>query len=721
MPTTTVTIDGTSYNASQRAAIGLHLNEMVPFALYGGHESFTFSEVGAVALPRFARGKVVSVSIDGTTYFVGKIVDIQWQFDETGWTIGYSCFGLRYVCDRLVPVTATDGTGSAYYNRSPDDQDYVSSDAGLSVGTIFQRILTVSTTATALNALGVGQYTTLTPPTLPSTTLTDLGNLTVVPPTTVVLSGQNLFNQMEALLARYHPKYALHIQPDGLIRFRNVKGFTGRTLTLGTDPVQMPNVRSTIEDCYSRIVIRGGSDVEPYVASTLDGTAVAAWSGTDQTNWKLTDFTAPGDAISAGTVSSLTSTGCNVTSSSSTQTWASNFWSGRQAWIQLYNDSGTGIAVSETRPISANGALTAGGSASVSWSSSWPLDNSGYTRYRIIGTAGTKNDVGRLFYLRQISGNLTGVNSWVGSHLVKRFPLPFAWANNTKVSVVYGASGVIVWSSTGSPSYLEIPATLEVVPTLGAVRFTEPVVLPFGNRANLTSTGWPSTNADGLPVDVKFVVPYSRGALTAVKPASGYEGTLYTGDSIGETAYYDMDGWIYKGDKAAMETLAQEHLDSIKDVVFEGSITHLGIPSSWDSLLPGNKLNIALASGTSPWSSMDAPITSVTLHWDSLGRTGVKHIVTLQFSSRQRPFSADDLYTHPAFGRGVFGADNFDQANAAMAYGFNAPSMNGDVSGGWINPAGGFGSETAGRQNQYDGIIDPGSGRTDPGFGWRMP
>lgn len=690
IPSSTLTIDGVAYLLADRADAGVHLNELNAYSLFGGYASLSFSEIGAKPEPQFAKGVTVELTIDSTLYFSGIIVDHQWEPTEQGWTIGYTAQCLKYRADRLVPVTATDGTGSAYYNRAPDDQDYIASEAGLTIAQILTRILTVQDTANRLDAIGVGNYTSLSPPTLPSATTSDLSALTIVPPQTVIFSGRGLFNQIEAFLARWMPKYSLYIHPDGTIRFLNVTAFTEETFELGTDPVLLPSIRSTIDGCYSRVVIRGGPEVEPYVASTLDGTAVAAWTSTEQSNWRLTDYLEPKDATSSGSVSGLTSTGCTVDPSDNAVSWALNFWQTREGWIYLYNDSVNGVTVSETRPITSCSALSAGGTATVGWSSSWPLANTGYTRYRIVGRAGSLVDVGRLFYIREPFGDKLGIDTWVGSHLMRRFPLPVTWANNGRTQPTLYATGVICWSTSGNAPFTEIPATVEVVPSLGAVRFTEPVVLPFGNRANLISSGWPAGASTGLPGDVKFIVPYSRGALTAIKPSSGYEGTLYTVDGLEDTDYLDLDSWIYKGDVSSMEALAQQHLDTMKDTVFEGTVTHLGIPTAFDALLPGIKINIDVVNATSPWAAMKAPVLGATLRWDTVGRTGIQHAVTLRFSSRQRPFTADDLYQHPAFaGTSAFGGSDFALSDAALLFGsFDANMVNLYHPRGKLNAAG---------------------------------
>jgi len=223
------------------------------------------------------------------------------------------------------------------------------------------------------------------------------------------------------------------------------------------------------------------------------------------------------------------------------------------------------------------------------------------------------------------------------------------WANNGKSFNTLTSVGVVMWSRTGDPPYIEMPVTLEVVPSIGGVRFTEPVFAPIANPPLTLSSGYPEDYPDGLPVDVKVMVPYHRGAMTASAPSSGHEGTAHDLYGLERTKTVHVASWLHRGDQADMEALARQYLDVMKDEVIEGSITYLGWPS-FNPLDMGYVLNIAIQGAAGPLDGIDLPVRSVTVTWPNDGPVATK--VAFKFSNRKRPFEADDLYMHPAFAVG---------------------------------------------------------------------
>jgi hypothetical protein len=684
---TVLTIGGTAYDATARIAARLHLDALT--RTLQGYDELAFSVQGGSPAPTWPLGTAVSATVDigsgPVLKFKGEITDRSWGGGPHGWALGYTCQGLKYQTDR-VAITAPDLTGNYVLNRSPDDPYYATADAGLTLGTIFRRVLEIPATATALAGIGIA-YASLTPPTLHATTLADFALLTVVPPQPVHCGGESVFNQMDQILGRWMPKYVLEVPPSGIVRCKDTTDpavFVPRTLTLpstsglGDPGVCWPRIRSSTARCATRLIVRGGPIAAVQLLSTADGTLAKAWSGADETAWRLYDFEQPKDAKDAGNITSHTSTSALIVSSDAAKTSAINDWSNRQGIIYLTNPVANGIAVTEFRRVTSNTAQAGGGSFTVSWDASQPLDSTGYTKWRMVGTGGGKVDVGRLFNVREATGPQLGLNTYVGAHLIVRSPVPLPWANNSKsVSVFYATALVISGTVT-----TETPLGVEALPGSGQYRLVQPDCTATGSRADLEANGYPTTTAKGKPTDVQILAIYARGINQAVVPpdVSGvpqYQGTAYTVDGLQVTRTIDVPAYVDQWDAVGMSALGQQHLDSIKDTVYEGS-GDLIVEPTWDVLEFNYALNYAIAGTTSPWSAINAPVRSVTVGWP--GASGSRHRVSFGFTTQRRPFSGDDLYLHPSF----TGASIIGQMQGLGLEGVAGQS----ISGGFAMPVG---------------------------------
>jgi hypothetical protein len=656
-PVSVLTVAGTSYTAAQRSAAHLSLSELSR-DLDGGYDALAFAELSLSPTPAFRNSQAASLTVDigsgAVIYFAGRITDVQSRQGRAGWIHGYTCAGLKFLADRA-PVTAVDGTGTQVYNRRPEDPYYLASDAGLATGTIISRILTLPAVAQALNAVGVGNYTGLpSAPVLDAATVADLALLTVVPPEPVILQGEALFNTLEQMLARWMPTWTLEIQPDGVIRAKDTTDtttFVPRTVTVGSDPATWPTVRRSTHNCATRLVLRGGPEVEAAMLSQVDGTLAEVFTGTDKTSWNLTYFTSPKGATDYGTVTATTSTSATLRSHDATLTWATNFWANNNGHLTLINPVASGISESEARLVTANVALTAGSTASASWDPSWPISASGYTLYRLAGSAGGLVDTWRTYQPREPNTGAVGLSTYIGAHLVSYSPKEVRWGNNTRTLGTHVPVMTVV-SGTG----LALPIGVEPVPSAGMFRATQPTVTVYG-KASFLNTGSPTTTADGKPADVQVLALYSRGALSVTVPpdVSGvpqYEGTAYTEDGLEVTKYLDYPDWMWAADTGSMTTLAQQHLDAMKDAEVDIALdwymgANLTMPA-WDFLAFGYSLNVDIDGATSPWSALNAPVRSIRLRWAS-GAEGKTHALTIAGSTRRKPFSGDSLYLHPQY------------------------------------------------------------------------
>ena len=691
-----LTIGGTSYSAAQRAAARIKLDPLT-LNLNGAYDLLTFHEDHVFPTPTFNEWSPVSLAVDigdgngSVLRFSGAIGDTQSGPSRLGWTHGYTVYGLRFLCDKLVPFTAYDGTGSYVWNRPPSDNFYyVQTDSGLSLGTIFTRVLTVTTTATTLYGLGVGGYTSLLPPTLPAATVADLALLTVVPAQPLMFQGNNLLGQMEQHLARWCPQFVLNLLPTGVLRFKDTTStttFAPKTITLpsgfatGGDPIhQLPRVRRSSQGCATRLVMRGGPEVEAAMLSLVDGTLAEAFTTTDKSNWNLTYFTAPNGASDYGTITAVTSTSATIQSHSSTFTFATNFWSSRESSIFLINPLATGITETEYRIPTSNTAMTAGSTAVVTWDASWPISAPTYTQYRIVARAGSLIDCWRLYEAREPATGNTGINTWIGAHLVKYSTLPVAWANSARSFNGHTAQANVVDGRGDS-----IPWPFETVPSLGGFRFTQPTVCAFG-QTSILNTRSPLTVSEGIPSDVQILALYSRGALSVTVPPDVGGVPQYSGTAapyMHVTEYIDVTSWIATTDTSSMTALAQQHLNVKQNLEYEfpvsWDIDSTGRVPAWNFLDFSFSVNLAIAGGTSPWSAINAVPRAITLDWNSTGAEfpGVQR-VTFHCSTKRRPFVGDDLYLHPMFA-GATGVGGLKGGLDMTGLGATLPSYDGPV------------------------------------------
>ena len=602
---------------------------------YDSDSFVEFREEGAGAgwVPSFHAGQEVTLTVGGTLEFTGDIVSVAApQFTDVGWTIGYRALGYKHRLNQF-PYTAADGTGSAVYNLDAADDDWIPSNSGLTVGDILDLVLTDS--ASALSACGVSTD---------ATTASQLAALTLVPADPVVVSGR-LGQAIDSVLRAWAKNVVFMLTPAGKVRFLDTTAGTPVTVTEMTDPSMPFRFGYSVEDCATRVVVRGKADVAPFYASVSQGTLVPAWTSPQQSAWRLADYESPRDATDSGTVTTVV--GANVVRVSSTdaaKTWASNFWSGRQAWVHLFKSAGSGLTFTESRPVTACTSLSAGGTSDLTLG--YDLDNAGasaYDSYRLVGTAGAlgsggyeRVDVGRLY-------DVVTPGNYVEAHLVKRFPTDVAFMG------YYGDSTVltrypkaVVVSASGST----FPASFKIVPSTGQIRFDEPVTKPFNSRTNLVAGG----SAVTYPSDVWALLAYSRGALTTVYPPDSggspvYSGTAYSLFGLQRTAYVEVESWVYKGDAAKLNQYAEMLHTATKDVVWEGTLPVLGYFSAFKDY--GTSLNLAGTGYSTGQESLAVPVRGFTVRTVSDGAGGVLMKTFVRCSSRRNPATGDRQYLHP--------------------------------------------------------------------------
>ena len=542
------------------------------------------------------------------------------------------------------------------------------------MGDVIQALLCQVDNAAALNAAGVGAYASMGPPTLPAATLADLALLTVVSPEPVQLRGESILNTLEQFLLKWHPQYCLYVLPDGTIRVRSIFALTPEAVALpavdgtGAD-VDWPGLSVDLSGCYTAWQIQG-LDIQSATLSTAQGTLwgkgagpsgspKSGWTAAQEAAWTILDFLQPKGASDDGALSSVTSTSASVHSDYATAHWVLNFWNGAdvQGWIWFFNLSAAGVDIYEIRQITSCTALTAGGSATVTWDAGQPLNSTTYTRYRIVGQATPQSLVSRKFFVREPAGGLTGTATWVGSHLYPRNSKGMPVANNSRVFQVFYPYAFVQWSRTGAYPWFEVPVPVQVDPLDGSIVLAQPAVQLSAGLAGTTSAlsvGYPSSTQNGLYYNVQAVVPYNRGGLSARAPASGFAGTAYTKYGLRRTFVQRLDTFNWLGDQPSLVTLANEHLATVKEPTVTGTLNYYELPAGFDEFTPGFCLNISTTDGVTAVDGLDLPVRAASIRWHD-SPDPVLYSASLRFNNRRRPFEGDSLYIHPALGRGTFG------------------------------------------------------------------
>lgn len=593
-----------------------------------GVDQLAFTE-RAVRLPgSFYARQSAELIVDGTTVFKGEIVGSYYVGIGRGAIdVGYRALGMEWQANRI-QITAADGSGGLTWNLPRTDLKYQAALAGKSVGAILTDLFDLH--ASDLTAMGVTSYDPA-----------ELALLTAVPNEPVYLAG-GLWNGVRQLLFQWCNKYACWIDPsDGKIHVKNQLTLPTTTLTLDSDPFVIDSLSRDNSECFTKVVNRGAANIQAaYLTLTKDATLTYGWTGPKQASWTYSDYLSPKNAADVGAVTSMSSTTLTVTSDNAARAWITNYWSPLNAEVVAYDPAATGIAFSESRRIVSNTSLTAGGSSILTIDS--PFSNSGYTRYSIRG----------LFAVDALTWRkLDIVPTYVAQHLVPQFSHAMQWSpQDGMLTQTSSPQAVICWSNTCTGVLAEFPATFQIVPydgvTNGYIVFDEPILKPFGTLDKLKLGG---ASVDGVPCEIKVMVPYSVGALTAQAPSSGWQGTAYTVDGLQKILYVDYPQWTDYKDAAAYATLAQERLDTVKDTVIEGSLTYYGKLSAF--LVKGRALNIAAATYTTGFESANAPVRSVFLDYvpDGGAEGAGKWATRIQFSNRMKPFAGDRLYTHPAY------------------------------------------------------------------------
>ncbi|MGA8349575.1 MAG: hypothetical protein WB773_17440, partial [Isosphaeraceae bacterium] len=590
------------------------------------------------------------------------------------------------------------GTGGTGYGTTPPTVVIV---GPCTTQAVYTANLTAGSVSSFSQTSAGSGYTT--PPaviisTLPTATITDLAALTVIPPFVMTFCGERLLQSVESIIQGCHPNHWLWVDPTGTIRVFDQRVTTNYTVTLGnpsTSPEPdgtfgnrwlMPQLHRDLSDTYSRLIVRGDTDVSGITLSVLPtaatGTIVynSALTGGVNVN---TGGLYPDFAYGAYTTSAAAAAAYDphsfvtqslqggqdqgsCTCSSTTQVVIQSFntslvltsnqldqsTSGLHAILTVSQAFGGGIAQMFSTSVIANTSTTSGAST---LTVSPPLPATTYTSYFLTFSSQSGNVVYRRYIATQAG---------VGALLQNYFPYPFAYRNadGTAAALTSAATGMVLWSASGSAPFQESDFSITVDPESGTISFPRPTSLVYGGGVVTP------------PSNVMCFVPIATGDLTLTSPSSGFAGTLYTVEGVQRTKTITLRDWTQFGTNANIQTFADEQFDSIKDVVVEGSINYLGLATTY--LTPGASVSITGQGYTTGWETLQSspmpaglPVASVdvTFNW---GGQGASYITTLHLTNRKQKYTGDIFTRPPTTGQalgGSFGAGHAAAWDKGMA------------------------------------------------------
>lgn len=687
MPTTNLIVDGVTYTQSSRKTNSLVLD----YWSWDIDNDFAceFHEVHRGPTPKYPGPKVVSVTVDGVTRFKGDISADQPALSQDGRQWGYRCLGLKYRAN-YIPVTATDGSGVIVYNLPGEDEYYVPSMAGKSIGAMTAEVL--ASHATPLTAAGI---------TTDATTASQLAALTLVPQERVYYSGERLWLAMEAAFQRWARNHRLIILPTGLVRVVDTTAGTTRAFTIGTDPVDPPAWVKDWTHCATRVIVRGKGRIRPTYVSILGGELQRTWTNLDETNWKYDDFDKPGDAYDIGAVTSvLGSNSVRVNPTDNTRTWPVNFWSDRKAWIYLKKTTGLGLQYREEAPVTSCTALTAGGTSDLTLGLT--LDNQGvsdYNEYTLIGKVAPAG-VGRVNVYRLY--NIVTPGNWIEQHLVSRFPAEVPFVGYTGLSAV---NTLVPMAQIIGPDGSGNTDTFRIIPQTGQILFDRPVVRLLNQPSVLDAGGAGVVK----PADIYALLAYSRGALEAIYPPNSgatpvYSGSAFSPGGLSRTLYADVESWQYEGSQAQQTQLAQMLHQSVCDTVIEGSVRYYGAYSNAYDPSGGHMMQTTETDRVTGGTVVtNVPVRAFTLRYLSDGQ-GTLYMSEFRCSSRRDPRTDESQYLHSCqlgSGGGMLrGTRDDSEASLAMA---QAGAMGLGAMGGGNPYTAGMGAAGAGAMGGFAG------------------
>jgi hypothetical protein len=398
------------------------------------------------------------------------------------------------------------------------------------------------------------------------------------------------------------------------------------------------------------VSITGGGGSGATATASISGGGVSSITmgshGSSYTSAPTVTLTGPAVGQSdVGTCSCPNTTNVVVTSTNMHAAWIADYWdqteTGHHGVIVLRSDAISDFTQLFSARVVANTSLAAGGSSTLTLDT--PMPATSYNSYQLFGTSGGASLVYRQYKV---------TNADIASRLANYFPYPVAYRNSdgTAATLTSTPVGTVFYSSTGMQPYQQSGIGISVDPTSGTVLTARPTCLVFSPDGSTI-----------VPVDdFQAFLPVHSGELYVVEPADvlsvpQYTGTMYSELGIERTKTITVPDWRDNSNSANMLLMAQEFLDSVKDIVYEGTITYFGLLSS--ALLAGHALNVDGNGYSTGWEALNVPIVAVDLQYCERGGA-TSYVTTLTFSNRRAPYSGA-AFQRPAMVGQPFGGEGF--------------------------------------------------------------
>jgi hypothetical protein len=579
--------------------------------------------------------KQVDLTINGNIVFTGRIRDRQPILDETrGYTYAYQAQGWEYHGNDIPVVSPFDGTGTITFNLGTTDTNYDPTYAGKTLGEMIRIVLEQEDTRASLQANRLGRYTSttangITTWSIDSRTVSDLTTdayLSAFRPTkSVTFEGDSLFDSIRGVLQNLAPNHVTWIEYEksasdpnnpnsapqtwGIIRFSDTRSrVETKTLTIGDDPA--PQLRRDYSNSFSRVVIKGGPNIQPVLLDKKNGDlvenfAVSPWYANNtaaKAAWNLSVWTKTEGQTVTGTALCRRPRTANEANSSdpayiadpgnavladpnwlyvdpsqNNLTWANNAWnqnsSAYQGFLYVTRTSNSTWQQLVNRQVVSNTNLTANGKSYLQLNE--PLPNTNFNNFTMVA----RNWPGLQTWRRYLITANTSEGKPIGRYAQPAFPTKIPWLKNDGTPLSFVESGIaqVQYSSSGNEPYQNAMCGFQIDRSTQSLIFDKPLVMFFGDQTSLNTGG---ANVTGQPSNIRVLLPVSTSALTVTVPAdttagnvttANYNGTSSTIDGINRTMYVNYSQWISEDDKGIMSQWGREILDSVKDTVIEGT------------------------------------------------------------------------------------------------------------------------------------------------------
>jgi hypothetical protein len=321
-----------------------------------------------------------------------------------------------------------------------------------------------------------------------------------------------------------------------------------------------------------------------------------------------------------GTCTMPSTTSVVIHSADASTNFPANWWdftaTGHSGNVVLRSDVISGVQQTFTARVIANTSMAAGGTSTLTLDQ--PAPATSYTSFQLFGTSGGASLVYRRYKV---------TDAQVAARLGNYFPHPMAHRNSDGTAAQLTSTPVGTVFLGGQQSGIGI----SLDPVSGTITTAKPTALVF--------------SADGItpvPVDnVQAFVPVFSGSLSIRHPTSGWSGTSNTLLGLQRVKTITFPDWRDNSNVANMALIASEYLDTVKDIVIEGSIQYDGFQAYLLGF--GISLNIAGDGYPTGLEAAAVPVLSVNFHFNE-GRDGATSYTTvLNFSNRRAPYSGRAL------------------------------------------------------------------------------